>query len=99
MADIKISQMNDAQLPLSGTEIVPLVQSGVNKKVTVADLASGISIDYDDLNGKPDLSKFIESDPTGVTGATAITNIISLTQAEYDAIDTPNAATLYVIAE
>jgi len=37
------------------------------------------------------------SDVTGVTGADAITNIISLTQAEYDAIVTPNPATLYVI--
>jgi len=36
------------------------------------------------------------SDPTGVTGADAITNIISLTQAEYDAI-TPDASTFYVI--
>jgi hypothetical protein len=33
---------------------------------------------------------------TGITGADAITNIVSLSQAEYDAI-TPNASTLYVI--
>jgi hypothetical protein len=39
---------------------------------------------------------YVPSDPTGVTGADAITNVISLTQAEYDAI-TPNASTLYVI--
>ena len=39
---------------------------------------------------------FIPSDPTGVTGADAVNNIISLTQAEYDAI-TPNASTFYVI--
>ena len=39
---------------------------------------------------------YVPSDPTGVTGADAITNIMSLTQAEYDAI-TPNASTLYVI--
>lgn len=38
----------------------------------------------------------IESDPTGITGADQITNIVSLTQAEYDAI-TPNASTLYII--
>lgn len=37
------------------------------------------------------------SDPTGVSGADAILNIISLTQAEYDAIATPSATTLYVI--
>ena len=40
----------------------------------------------------------IDSDPTGVTGADQITNIISLTQAEYDAI-TPNASTFYVITD
>ena len=38
------------------------------------------------------------SDPTGVTGADAVTNIISLTQAEYDAI-TPNATTFYIITD
>lgn len=39
-----------------------------------------------------------ESDPTGVTGADAITNMMSLTQAEYDAI-TPNATTFYIITD
>lgn len=45
-----------------------------------------------------DIALMVESDVTGVTGADAITNVISLTQAEYDAIVTPDAATLYVIA-
>jgi hypothetical protein len=44
-----------------------------------------------------DLATFVESDPTGITGADAITNIVSLTQAEYDAIGAPDAATLYVV--
>lgn len=39
---------------------------------------------------------YVRSNPTGVTGADVITNMMSLTQAEYDAI-TPNASTLYVI--
>ena len=39
---------------------------------------------------------YVPSDPTGVTGADAITNMMSLTQAEYDAI-TLNASTFYVI--
>lgn len=43
-----------------------------------------------------DKTDFPLTDPTGVTGADKVTNIISLTQAEYDAI-TPNASTLYVI--
>ena len=41
----------------------------------------------------------VGSDPTGVTGADAITNIMSLTQSEYDAIGAPNASTLYIITD
>ena len=41
----------------------------------------------------------IESDPTGITGADQVTNVVSLTQAEYDAIGTPNASTFYVITD
>ena len=37
------------------------------------------------------------SDPTGITGADQITNMVSLTQSEYDAIGTPDASTFYVI--
>lgn len=37
------------------------------------------------------------SDPSGVTGADAITNIMSLSQSEYDAITSPSTTTLYVI--
>jgi hypothetical protein len=39
----------------------------------------------------------IASDPTGVTGATAISNAMFLTQAQYNAIGTKNSSTLYVI--
>ncbi len=39
----------------------------------------------------------VNSDPTGVTGADSITNMMSLTQAQYDNISTPDASTLYVI--
>jgi hypothetical protein len=41
----------------------------------------------------------VGSDPTGVTGATVIMNVISLTQAEYDAIVTPDPETLYIIKD
>jgi hypothetical protein len=37
------------------------------------------------------------SDPTGISGADAVTNIVSLTQAEYDAIGSPSATTFYII--
>jgi hypothetical protein len=41
----------------------------------------------------------VVSNTTGITGADAVTNIVSLTQAEYDAIVPPNASTLYVITD
>ena len=42
------------------------------------------------------IAKMVVSDTTGITGADAITNMVSLTQAEYDAL-TPDADTLYVV--
>jgi len=41
----------------------------------------------------------VVSNPSGITGADALTNIISLTQAEYDAIVSPSATTLFVITD
>jgi hypothetical protein len=42
---------------------------------------------------------YVASNPTGITGADVITNAVSLTQAEYDAIVSPDASTLYVITD
>ena len=55
--------------------------------------AEGAFVDGD----KTKLDLCPTSDPAAVTGADAITNMMSLTQAEYDAIATPDATTLYVI--
>lgn len=55
-------------------------------------------VDDDDIAAQRTTLKVPASDPTGVTGADAITNIISLTQAEYNAI-TPNASTFYIITD
>ena len=57
-------------------------------------LAEGAFVDGD----KTRLDKSVISDTTGVTGADQVTNLISLTQAEYDAI-TPAASTLYIITD
>ena len=46
-----------------------------------------------------DLSDYVDSDPTGVTGADIVTNMMSLTQAEYDAIGSPDASTFYIITD
>lgn len=41
MADLKISQLTGASTPLAGTEVLPIVQSGVTKQVSVANLTAG----------------------------------------------------------
>jgi len=41
MADAKISALPASTTPLAGSEILPIVQSGVTKKVSVADLTAG----------------------------------------------------------
>ena len=69
------------------------------KSFDPTDYATAAQGDLADTATQPaDIANMVESDPTGVTGADAITNIMSLTQAEYDAI-TPDAATLYVITD
>jgi hypothetical protein len=43
MADQKISQLTAATTPLAGTEELPLVQGGVTKKATVANVREGLA--------------------------------------------------------
>ncbi len=56
---------------------------------------SGSNLDADKVHGV-DGSLLIPSDTSQAAGSDQITNIVSLTQAEYDAL-TPDASTLYVI--
>lgn len=44
MADTKISALPASTTPLAGTEVVPLVQGGVTKNVSVANLTAGRAI-------------------------------------------------------
>jgi hypothetical protein len=44
MADVKISALPASTTPLDGTEVLPIVQSGVTKQVSVANLTAGRSI-------------------------------------------------------
>jgi hypothetical protein len=44
MADSKISALTAATTPLAGTEVLPIVQSGVTKKVAISDVTAGRAI-------------------------------------------------------
>lgn len=44
MADKKISELTASTTPLAGTEVLPVVQSGVSKKVSVDNLTAGKSV-------------------------------------------------------
>lgn len=68
-----------------------------NASPAAADVAP-VSDSGGTVTNKVTLQKIAQlfSDNTGITGADRVTNIVSLTQAEYDAI-TPDASTLYVI--
>ena len=89
MADVKISELSLAAA--AGDSVVPASNAAgsVTNKVTLLDVANLAT---------PANIGAVASDPTGITGADAISNAVSLTQAEYDAI-TPDASTLYVITE
>lgn len=44
MADTKISALPASTTPLAGTEVLPIVQSGVTRQVSVADLTAGRAV-------------------------------------------------------
>jgi hypothetical protein len=44
MADVKISALTAATTPLAGTEVLPIVQSGVTVKVAVSNLTAGRAV-------------------------------------------------------
>ena len=44
MADVKISGLPASTTPLAGTEVLPIVQSGATKQVSVANLTAGRSV-------------------------------------------------------
>lgn len=96
MADSKISALTAAS-DLTGADI-PIVQGGANKRAGIALFTpAAIGAATAAQGAKADLA--VLSDTTGITGADAVTNIVSLTQAEYNAIGSPSASTLYIITD
>jgi hypothetical protein len=75
-----------------------VVSSSTGTDATIA-LVSSTTAGLASAEDKQKIDIAVVSNTTGITGADAVTNIVSLTQAEYDAIVSPNASTLYVITD
>ena len=69
MANSKISALTSATTPLAGTETLPIVQSGVTKKVAVADLTAGRSVATGNLTTTGTMAFTVNTaDASGLTG-------------------------------
>lgn len=49
MADLKISQLTGATTPLTGTEVLPIVQNSTTKKVSINNLTAGRAVEVGQL--------------------------------------------------
>lgn len=69
MADTKISALTVATTPLAGTEVLPIVQSGVTKQVSIANLTAGRAVSAASLT----LTTTPLAATSGGTGASSFT--------------------------
>lgn len=70
---------------------VSAIANGVAPVTSVAGRTGTIVLTSADVSG------VVSTNTTGITGATTVTNIVQLTQAQYNAISSPVSTTLYVI--
>ena len=71
MADLKISALPAATVPLAGTEVLPIVQGGVTTKVAVSDLTAGRAVSATQLTS----TIAIGTAPLVVTSTTNVANL------------------------
>lgn len=92
MADVKISQLPSATVPVAGTEVLPIVQNSETRKVAISNLTAGRAVAASSLalNGAS-----IGSDALAVTGTAAFSGIASFNSSAYfssGAISAPSIA-------
>jgi hypothetical protein len=103
-SDLSTGTLASARLPLATTSTLGAVSVGTGLSVTagavsanvqsVAGKTGAVTLALTDVSGADNI---VFSKISGITGATAIANIVTLSQAQYDALLTPDSATLYVI--
>lgn len=93
MADTKISALTAATTPLAGTEVIPLVQSGVTKKVAVSDMFGSNIYTFLNTPSSANLAAAI----TGETGSGALVFAISPTMVTPTVGPSSNFADAYQI--
>lgn len=74
MANVKISELTAASIPLAGSELLEIVQGGESRKVAASDLGNAASaLPYNSISGRAYLSANSITDQTGSTStATAV---------------------------
>jgi len=82
MADLKISALTASTTPLAGTEVLPIVQSGTTKQVSVANLTAGRAVSASTLGVGV-------TTPVSIVEASSTTPVITASQSSTSvAIDT-----------
>lgn len=98
MADLKITQLTSGGA-IAGGDIIPIVRGGLNYQVSAAISTFGATLNIVADASAARNSLFVPgSVTTGVSGAAAIINMVSLTSANYASI-TPVSANLYFITD
>jgi hypothetical protein len=87
MADVKITALTANPSP-SGNDVIPVSKAdgSITNKVTLTNVVA-LAVSS---------GAAIASDTTGISGADQVTNIVKLTQAEYDALATSAGGPGYV---
>ena len=92
MADSKISALPASTTPLAGTEVLPVVQSGATRQVSVANLTAGRAVSVASLTS----AGAISGTTGGFTGALTVTNANSRISNAYYHASQNAAATFYI---
>jgi hypothetical protein len=87
MADKKITQLPASTVPLVGTEVLPIVQSGTTKQVSVANLTAGRAVSATQYTS----TIATGTPPLVVTSKTEVANLKSATSTLADSATSANA--------